>query len=393
MRIIRLKIDNILNLTAIDVRPDKHINKVSGKNAAGKSNLLETIRFSLLGRRSMPPKPLKEGAKKGDIKVELDDYIVEVKITKAGEYWNVTDKKGNPVKSPQNLLKEIVGPISFDPLALLDEDKKKLRQMLLTLVGVDLNKFDSDIAVLREERTVVGRSVKSTKSLLNVATWHDDAPEKDVKVSELAEELRKANEQNAQIRGIGEGIDRDMQALDAARKEMDLIAQRIEEAQKYLQETSLIDTKPLQEKIDNAEETNKQVRDNETFTLRENMHKKEQDDYDALTEKIEALEADKDQALQQARMPVEGLSVDEDGVIFEGIPLEQVNKAKRIEIGCKLHMHLNPKLKVMFVEGHHFDAETQAGIEAAVADKDFQLFEEVVEGETGIHLVDGTVKE
>ena len=88
----------------------------------------------------------------------------------------------------------------------------------------------------------------------------------------------------------------------------------------------------------------------------------------------------------------------EDGVTYEdekhGVtPLPQVNKAKRIEIGCRIYMALNPTIKVMFVEGHHFDEETQAGIEAAVEDKDFQLFEEVIEGETGIVLEDGTLKE
>ena len=67
MRIIRLVVNNVLNLRAIDVRPDKNINKVSGKNAAGKTNLLETIRFSLLGKRAMPAKPLRDGAKKGEI--------------------------------------------------------------------------------------------------------------------------------------------------------------------------------------------------------------------------------------------------------------------------------------------------------------------------------------
>jgi hypothetical protein len=56
-------------------------------------------------------------------------------------------------------------------------------------------------------------------------------------------------------------------------------------------------------------------------------------------------------------------------------------------------MAMNPKLKVMFVDANAFDAETEAAIEAAVKDKDYQLFEEVVEGETGIVLEDGTIKE
>jgi recombinational DNA repair ATPase RecF len=393
MKIIRLKINNVLNLRAIDVRPDKHVNKVSGKNAAGKSNLLETIRFSLLGKRAMPPKPLKNGAKKGDIKVDLGDYIVEVKITKQGEYWKVCDKEGNPVKSPQSLLKEIVGPISFDPLALLDEDQKKLRAVLLELVGVNLDEFDTQIAKLREERTVVGRTAKSAKALLDQATWHDDAPKEEVKVNDLAEELRKANETNQQIATVGNNIDTSQVRLRELLDDIERCKEAIAGWQKHLQENTVIDTAPIQANIDNAEADNQKVRDNNAYTDREQAYQKDKDEYDKFTEDIEALEGEKDEALQKARMPVEGLGVDEDGVTFDGIPLEQVNKAKRIEIGTAIHMAMNPKLKVMFVDSNAFDEETEAAIEAAVKDKDYQLFSEVVDddSETGIHLVDGTI--
>jgi recombinational DNA repair ATPase RecF len=86
MKIIRLKINNVLNLKAIDVRPDKHVNRVSGKNAAGKTNLLETIRFTLLGKRAMPAKPLRDGAKKGEIKMDIGDYVVRT-VRRSASRW------------------------------------------------------------------------------------------------------------------------------------------------------------------------------------------------------------------------------------------------------------------------------------------------------------------
>ena len=392
MKIIRLKINNILNLRAIDVRPDPNVNKVSGKNAAGKSNLLETIRFSLLGKRVMPKKPLKEGTKKGDIVVELDDYIVNVKITKNGEYWNVTDKKGLPVSSPQSLLKELVGPISFDPLALLDEDQKKLRAVLLELVGIDLDEFDTKIQKLREERTVVGRTLKSSKALLEACTYHDDAPEQEVSVLELAKELQDANDENAAIKVEGD-------SLDVTRKRIKELQELEAASLDYLQRHTIIDTAAITEKMNNVEATNKRVRDNAEYTLRQNAVEKEQDDYDGLTSLIEGQENAKDEALAAAKMPIPGLGVDDEGVTYTDEkhgtqPIAQVNKAKRIEIGTAIHMAMNPKLRVMFVDANAFDEETEAAIEAAVKDKDYQLFAEVVDdtSETGIHLVDGTVE-
>lgn len=400
MRITRLKVNNILNLRAIDVRPDPHVNKVSGKNAAGKSNLLETIRFSLLGKRAMPKKPLRDGAKKGDIVVELDDYIVNVKITKGGEYWNVTDKKGLPVKSPQSLLKELVGPISFDPLALLDEDQKKLRAVLLELVGVDLDEFDAKILYHRQQRTVVGRTLKTTKALLEACTYHDDAPELEVSASELVEELKKVNESNSVIAKVGENIDTAMIHKAELKSELENNAKAIQSWQKYLKENTIIDPTDINTKIVMADETNKNVRDNAEHKLRSDKVWEEESIYEDLTEGIEALENQKDDALSKAKMPIPGLGVDDEGVTYTDDkhgtqPMAQVNKAKRVEIGVAICMKMNPKLRVMFVDANALDEETEAAIEAAVKDGDYQLFEEVVDdtSETGIHLEDGTVKD
>jgi hypothetical protein len=395
MRIIRLVVNDVLNLRAIDIRPDKHVNKVSGKNAAGKTNLLDTIRFTLLGKKSLPPKPIREGQKKGNIEVDLGDYHVQVQFTKKGEYWKVTDTEGNPVSSPQSLLKELVGPISFDPLALLDTDQKKLREILLTLVGVDLNHFDNEIKKVRDERTVVGRTVKSTKALLDAAVWHEDAPGEEVSVATLAQEIDKAKDNNREMESLEASI---QDAIEQIAEANDIIKMQTafrQECEDKLQKMQPCDVESMQDQWANVEETNKQVRENAAFTLRSKMYKKEQAEYDQLTTVIESLESAKDEALAGANMPVPGLTVDDDGVVYEGIPLPQVNKAKRIEIGCAIHMAMNPKLKVMFVEGHHFDEETEAAIEAAVKDRDYQLFEEVVDdqSETGIHLEDGTVKE
>ncbi|MCJ7497780.1 MAG: AAA family ATPase [candidate division Zixibacteria bacterium] len=400
MRIIRLRVNNVLNLKAIDIRPDKHINKVSGKNAAGKSNLLETIRFSLLGKRFMPRKPIRKGETKGDVCVELDDYIINVKITPNGEYWLVTDKEGNPVKSPQSLLKDIVGPISFDPLALLDEDPKKLRTVLLELVGVKLDEFDAKIKALRDERTIVGRTRDKSKALLDTCKYNNDAPKQEVSVSELAAELQKANEANNEIQRVGFDIDEAKESIIRLEAQLKEAREQGSQALEYLKTHTIIDTYAITEKMNNVEATNRQVRDNAEFTLRERAFEKEKVEYEDLTAKIETLENDKDKALAAAKMPIPGLGVDEEGVTFTDEkhgtqPITQVNKAKRVEIGTAIHMALNPKLRVMFVDGNAFDDETEAAIETAVRDGDYQLFEEVVDdtSETGIHLVDGTVEE
>jgi DNA repair exonuclease SbcCD ATPase subunit len=407
MRIIRLQINNVLNLRAIDVRPAKNVNKVSGKNGAGKSNFLETIRFSLLGKRAMPAKPLKNGAKKGDIVVELDDYIINVKITANGEYWNVTDKEGKPVASPQSLLKDIVGPVSFDPLALLDDDPKKLRQVLLELVGVKLDDFDTKIKKVRDDRTLVGRAVDRSKALCDACVHHEDAPKEEVSVAELSLKLQDANDLNNEIKTVGSDIDAARVRIKNCEGKIEELKQLIlteeediKKAVKYLKTFTIVDTAAITAQINNAEQTNKKVRDNKAYIERKKQAAKDSEEYEALSEQIEELETAKSEALQKAKMPIPGLGVDDNGVTYTDTqygtrPLSQVNKAKRIEIGTAIHIAMNPNLRVMFVDGNSFDEATEKAIESAVKDADYQLFEEVVDDttETGIMLVDGTLKE
>jgi DNA repair exonuclease SbcCD ATPase subunit len=400
MRIIHLKINNILNLKAIDVHPQKNVNKVSGKNGAGKSNFLETIRFALLGKRAMPKEPIREGQKQGDIVVELDDYIVTVKITKNGEYWQVTDKEGRPVKSPQTLLKEIVGPISFDPLALLDEDPKKLRAVLLELLGVDLDKYDTEIKRLRDERQIEGRSLKLNEAALTTLPYYTEAPKEEISISELHKKLAEAGLVNNAIDKAGNELDSINSEITSLEKRVQFLKEQKENRIKYLQENAVVDTAVITEKMENIETVNQQVRANKAYNIAKKRAQESQGVYNKFTEKIEQLELVKDDTLKKAKMPIPGLGVDEEGVTFTDEkhgtkPISQINTAKRIEIGMAIYMAKNPDLKVMFAEGDKFDKETEKAVEAAVKDADFQLFCEVVDEETesGIYLIDGTVRE
>jgi hypothetical protein len=278
-----------------------------------------------------------------------------------------------------DLLKKIVGPISFDPLALLDDDPKKLRAVLLELVGVDLDEFDQKIKKLRDERTVVGRTLKSTKALLEACTYHDDAPGLEVSLDDITDEFQAANTANNKISEVGRDLD--ILRTNILRLDRELASAKEQEKEwlAFLQANTIIDTQAITAKGKAIEQTNKQVRDNAEYTLREKEVDKEQGEYDDFSYQIELLEADKDKALSAAKMPVDGLSVDEDGVTYTDEehgtnPMAQVNKAKRIEIGCAIHMAKNPELKVMFVDSNAFDEDTEAAIEKAVKDQDYQLF-------------------
>ena len=68
MKITKLISKNILNLKAVEIEPDGNMVIISGKNAAGKTSILESIFFALTGK--LPKKPIREGEEIGLIKIK-----------------------------------------------------------------------------------------------------------------------------------------------------------------------------------------------------------------------------------------------------------------------------------------------------------------------------------
>ena len=92
-------------------------------------------------------------------------------------------------------------------------------------------------------------------------------------------------------------------------------------------------------------------------------------------------------------MPVAGLSVLHNVLAFGGIPLEQVNSAKQLEVCVAISMALNPKLQVLRIDGNALDKDSLATIGQLVADKDYQVWIEKVSDNNliGFYIEDGTL--
>jgi len=155
-----------------------------------------------------------------------------------------------------------------------------------------------------------------------------------------------------------------------------------------------IDTAAIQSKIDSLESVNKNVRAKKEKAnwLKKSGEKSEE--FSKLGTQLKDKEAEKAKRLAEAKMPIPGLSVDENGVIFEGIPLNQVNDAKKLEIGVAIGMALNPKLKVIRLNGNGLDLTSLAAISKMVNDGDYQIWVEKVsdDDKVGIVIEDGNVK-
>lgn len=140
MKIIELKAENFKRLTAVEIKPEESdsLVMVTGKNEQGKSSVLDAI-WSALDGKAIPQKPIKKGKEKAEIVVNLGNYIVKRTFSKKGNYLTVTDATGKAkFNSPQALLKEFIGDLSFDPLGFIGLSSKKQSDVLRKLVKLEL---------------------------------------------------------------------------------------------------------------------------------------------------------------------------------------------------------------------------------------------------------------
>jgi hypothetical protein len=114
-----------------------------------------------------------------------------------------------------------------------------------------------------------------------------------------------------------------------------------------------------------------------------------------LSEKIADIDIKKNNALKKAEFPVNGLSVDETGVVWNDIPIDQASSAEQLRISLAIAMALNPELRVIRITNASLlDSNSMAIIEEMARDKDYQVWVELVDetGKIGIVIEDGTVK-
>lgn len=432
MRIVNLRADNIKKLTAIDITPTTDMIEITGKNGAGKSSILDSIVMALCGGRAIPEMPIKKGADKGKITMDIGEYIVTRSFTKENSYLKIEGKDGAEIKSPQKFLDNIVGNISFDPLDFLNNEGKVQRDILLQLIGVDVKEIDEREKKLREERARVGRERDQKEAALKGMNPYAELVGSDMaelSFADLAKEMQEAMEYNASIDSetvANETLKREakqdvalisskeievkelQEKINALQNRINLLNSEKTDLEKsvmarksqYLAKLEVIkamvpkDVTQIQKKMGEIEELNKKIRGKKAWRDQKDLVKSLETEYDALSRRISEILTERNKLLSEAKMPVKGLSFDDNGLTFNGVPLEQASDGEKLMVSLGISMALNPKLRVLRIkDGSLLDEENRAIIRAAVKDQDYQLWFESVgtDAKVGILIEEGEI--
>lgn len=413
MKIIKLKSENIKKIKAIEIEPKSHLIKISGANGQGKTSVLDSITMALGGAALIPEQPIRHGEKKAKIEVMLGEKTVELVVTRSftekTSTLTIEDPDGKIFKSPQKLLDGIVGKLSFDPLALLALESKKLNDELKKIIGVNTDVIDGEIRNAYDERTAINKKIKYATNEI-IALGETPPPEEPKHTSEIIKRISEAVEINKMNQSRRTKISNILDNLKKHEAMIEDNLRQIENSKKYIQDQDRlliemgvpgkdVDISTFESQLAEFEAHNVQVSENNRKIKLKNdaalVIKRNEAIEQALTKKIETLREEKTKALSLILYPVNGMSVDDGNVLFHCVPIDQCSDSEKLRLCVGVAMAMNPKLRIVrLTNASLLDSKSVAIIEEMAIEKDYDIWMEVVDesGKIGIVISDGSIE-
>ena len=353
---------------------------IGGKNGQGKTSILDAIAWALGGGKFAPTNPQHEGAMNPPtIEVTLDNGIV-VRRDGTSATLKVTDPTG--AKAGQSLLDSFVSTFALDlPRFLSASSRDKCLVLLKTLgIGEKLDALDRDEDTLYNKRTAIGQIADSKEKYAKELPEYPDAPEATVSISFLLssqQEVLANNEENKrkrarlddlkgavrlaeQQRGV---LAERIQALMAERDALDGDLLRLAEdvriaetATAALQDQS---TAELEAQIANFEAINAQVAANMAKAAALDEAAAQRSLYQSLTETIEQLRRDRLELLNNAGLPLPGLTVEKGDLLYNGMAWDCMSGSEQLRVAVAIVRRLNPECGFVLLDKlEQMDADT-----------------------------------
>ncbi len=174
---------------------------------------------------------------------------------------------------------------------------------------------------------------------------------------------------------------------NSATSEVEKEKLRIGKASKYLEEHEEIDVEPLQEEANKVQEMVSYLREwNRISEIRDNQLAPKEQYSSLLTERINKARNLPGELLKTAKMPIEGISVDENGLVrINGTLIDGLSEGEKLSLAMKVAKAQCGELKVICLDSFEcLDKESQERLLKEMFEDEYQYFvTEVAKTESG----------
>jgi DNA repair exonuclease SbcCD ATPase subunit len=357
IKINKLEIENVKRVKAVKIEPTQNgLTIVGGRNGQGKTSVLDTIAWALGGNKYKPSQANREGSVVPPyIHIVLSNGLIVERKGKNSEL-KVVDPNGE--KAGQQILNSFIEELAIDLPKFMNSSNTEKAKILLQIIGVgdklhELSLKENDVY---NQRRAIGQIADQKQKYAKEQPYFVDAPKELISMSDLIKQQQAILARNGENQRKREQLYSIEQKHISQQQEVERLKQQLANAENALLQTSkdleiakksaldLYDesTAELESNIQQIEEINRKVRANLDKDKAETDASEYRNQYNTLTTQIEEIRKQKTELLQNANLPLEGLSVDDGELIYNGQKWDNMSGADQLRVSTAIVRKLKP---------------------------------------------------
>lgn len=350
VKITQLEAENVKRVKAVQLTPaESGLTVIGGRNNQGKTSVLDAIMWTLGGDKMKPGKPFRDGSMVPPrLRVELSNGII---VERSGDKSTLKVTDANGKKAGQTLLNTFVEQFALDMPKFMSSSSKEKAQTLLRVIGLEdkIRQLDQDGQKAYNDRRAVGQIADQKEKYAKELPEYPDAPKEPVSAFELIQRQQAILAQNGENQRKRERVVVLEAERDRLGKELALLEERYksvcadcETAAKDALDLLDESTEQLEADIQRIDAINEKVRTNQKKRQATDEADELWEEYEGLTQKLEELRNETRRLLEEAKLPLPGLSVDNWELTYNGQPWDCMSGSDQLKVSTAIVRALNP---------------------------------------------------
>lgn len=357
VKIASLELENVKRIRAVAIEPTENgLTIIGGNNNQGKTSVLDSIAWALGGDKYRPSQPQREDSTiPPALHIVLSNGLVVERRGKNSDL-KVIDPSGN--KGGQQLINEFISQLALDLPKFLGSTSKEKAQTLLQIIGVGDQLFNLEYKEksLYDKRRTIGQIAEQKRSHADELTSYPDAPDEIVSASELIRQQQDILARNGENQMKRQRVNELLVSQDNLKRQIDELVERLDRltaehkqvtsdlmtAEKTAEQLHDESTVEIEKSLADIDAINVKVRANLEKARAEDDAKEYDRQYATLTEEIESVRKQKLELLNNAELPLPGLSVEDGELTYNGFKWDNMSGSDQLKVSTAIVRKLNP---------------------------------------------------
>lgn len=365
IKIASLTTENVKRVKSVHIEPSPNgLTIIGGNNNNGKTSILDSIAWALGGNKYRPSKAQREGSVvPPTINLKLSNGLIVERKGKNSDL-KVTDPTGN--KAGQNLLDSFVEELAINLPKFINSSDKEKANTLLEIIGVGQQLYELECQEKEKYnmRRSIGQIADQKEKFAKEQPFYPEAPKTLVSITDLItqqQDILSKNGENQRKRDMTDQlhrqatqlmaeIERQENTLANLKEQYQSVLRDYDVAQKTSEELEDESTEELEESIANIEAINIKVRANLDREKAEQDAAEYRTQYSSLTTEIESLRKQRMDLLQNADLPLEGLSVEDGELLYNGQRWDNMSGSQQLMVSTAIVRKLKPECGFVLID-------------------------------------------